>query len=572
MKKFPRNIQLILLLSLCATWLPQTLFGLQDNRQVARGEHGMVATVHPLATQAGIDAMNAGGNAVDGAIAAALMLGVVDGYNSGIGGGCFVLVRTAAGDVFALDAREMAPAAAHRDMYIRDGKPDTSLSQIGPLASGVPGALAGYAAALERFGKRSLRDAILPAARVAEDGFEMSDSYAELVRQNAEYFRNYEGSRAVFLGEDGQPYPAGHRLVQRDLAQTYRMIAQHGTAWFYTGEFAERTGQWMVENGGIMTAADFSNYKVVQRQPIHTTYRGFDIYGFPPPSSGGVHVAQMLNILENFDLKQLHDESNVRFTHVVGESMKFAFADRAYWLGDPDHADVPRGLLDQDYARQLADRIDPGQAVEVTSHGTPPAADSDFFEKHTTHIAAADDEGNWVAITTTVNTTFGSKVIVPGLGVVMNNQMDDFAIAPGVPNAFGLVGNDANSVAPGKRPLSSMSPTIVVRDGRPVMTVGAAGGPRIITNALLAVIRCIDLQMPIDAALREPRFHHQWSPDRLYLEKGFAAEDADALKAMGHRVFSTTTSGISQGIWFDEASHTFLGVADPRAGGMAMGR
>ncbi|MEE8577363.1 MAG: gamma-glutamyltransferase, partial [candidate division Zixibacteria bacterium] len=452
----------------------------------------MVATVHPLATDAGVMVLREGGNAVDAAIAAGLTLSVVDGFNSGIGGGCFVLIRTADGETIAIDGREIAPKAAHRDMYLVNGKPDTTLSQIGPLAIGVPGALKAYEQAVREHGKTKFSDLIADAAKIAADGFEVNQVYSQNLKSAKIHLQYYPGSRAALLKDDGSVYQPGEILRQPDLAHTYRQIAQHGVDWFYRGEFARRCAEWLQANGGVITAHDFKNYTTVRREPIKTTYRGYTVYGFPPPSSGGVHVAQILNILEQFDLKSLYEQDRTKFVHVVTEAMKLAFADRAYWLGDPDFAKVPRGLIDKKYAAALAANIDMNRVTTVDSYRTPPRADAEFFERHTTHIAAADAAGNWVAITTTVNTTFGSKVIVPGLGVVMNNQMDDFSIAPGTPNAFGLIGNEANSVQPGKRPLSSMSPTIILREGNPIMTVGAAGGPKIITQALLAIIRRID--------------------------------------------------------------------------------
>ncbi|MEZ6096936.1 MAG: gamma-glutamyltransferase [Pirellulaceae bacterium] len=565
------QIRIVLTVVLLLIWNRHSAWS-QEIPSVANGKLAAVASVHPMATQAGMDALNSGGNAVDAAIATALTLGVVDGFNSGIGGGCFILIRTPDGTVVAIDAREMAPAAAHRDMFIRDGKADTTLSQVGPLAIGVPGALAGYAEAVERFGKKSLRDLILPAAEIADNGFHVDEQYASLVQGTAKDLMRFPGSKAVFFGDDDAPVAAGELFRQQDLANTYRSIGEQGVEWFYRGAFADSLADWMQANGGLITRADMANYHTVQRIPVETTYRGYTVYGFPPPSSGGVHVAQILNILERFDLQAVNQSSPMESTHLIAEAMKLAFADRAYWLGDPDHADVPRGLIDKGYARELSERIDSARSIAVDSHGVPPLADSDFFEKHTTHIAAADAEGYWVAITTTVNTTFGSKVIVPGLGVVMNNQMDDFAIAPGVPNAFGLVGNEANSVAAGKRPLSSMSPTIICRDGQPVMTVGAAGGPRIITQSLLATIRVLDFDMSLEDAVSTPRFHHQWSPDLLYIESGTDESIVDGLKEKGHKVRMTRTAGISQAIRFDPSTGTFTAVADPRTNGAALAK
>ena len=544
----------------------------------ATSEISMVATVNPLATDAGIAALDAGGNAVDAAIAAALTLGVVDGFNSGIGGGCLILIRTAEGKTIAIDGREMAPQAASRNMYIRDGKADRDLSQIGALASGVPGALAAYERAVREHGKLEFSKLIFPAADIAENGFTISSAYEKSLAATAHQLRDDPGASRVLLkpsaegNNDPQIYTKGDVLKQVDLARTYRQIGKQGIGWFYHGEFAERTDQWMKANQGIITAKDFANYKTVIRNPIRTTYRGYEIIGFPPPSSGGVHVAQILNILESFDLKKLHANDPVKFQHVVAESMKLAFADRAYWLGDSDYVNVPRGLIDKKYAAELAQRIDLEKTSTVTSHGTPPRSEGDFFGKHTTHVATADKAGNWVAITTTVNTTFGSKVIVPGLGVIMNNQMDDFSIAPDTPNSFGLVGGQSNAIAPGKRPLSSMSPTIVLKDSKPVMTVGAAGGPTIITQAVWAIINHLDLEMNIGDAIAQPRLHHQWSPDRLLVEDTLGQEASTGLAAKGHTLDRSDSIGVSQTIAYDADDKKFVGAHDPRTPGKSRGQ
>ena len=292
--------------------------------------------------------------------------------------------------------------------------------------------------------------------------------------------------------------------------------------------------------------------------------------GFPPPSSGGVHIAQMLNILEHFDLRQLREDDPAIATHVVIEAMKLAFADRAYWLGDADFARVPKGLASEEYADLLASRIRTDALVPVPSHSVPDGWAEQLFNRHTTHVAAADADGNWVAITATVNTTFGCKVVVPGTGIVLNNEMDDFSAQPGVPNAFGLLGAENNSVQPGKRPLSSMSPTIVLRDGEPIMTVGAAGGPKIISQALLAIIRHLDYDMPLDQALQQPRFHHQWRPDQVYCESDFPEPICNRLRAMGHRLKMGGSGGRSQAIGRVEGG--LMGVHDPRISGRAAGR
>jgi gamma-glutamyltranspeptidase/glutathione hydrolase len=534
----------------------------------ASGRRGVIASVHPLATQAGINAYEHGGNAVDAAIAAAVTLGVVDAHNSGIGGGCFVLIRKPDGQVLAIDGREMAPAAATREMFLRDGKPISGGSTTGPLAIGVPGSVAAYDYALLHAGHLKLKDVFNPAADLAARGFELDAHYVKKIAAVSKDLAKFPASRAIFLNAEGKPLEAGDTLQQPDLAATYRSIARQGPDFFYRGPFAAAVEAWMKQNHGLVTAVDFANYQIRLRDPLVTTYRGYTVIGFPPPSSGGVHVAQILNILENFDVAALNRENPALRYHVMAEAMKLAFADRAYWLGDPDFTQVPRGLVDKQYARALASRIDLHRAIPVDVHGDPPAADTNVFEKHTTHISAADADGNYVAITATVNTTYGSKVVIPGTGVVMNDQMDDFSIQPGVPNAFGLVGADGNSVAAGNRPLSSMSPTIVLKDDRPLLTVGAAGGPTIINQVLQILVNRLDLGMALPDAVAAPRIHHQWRPNVLYFESGIDKDVIAQLKQMGHDVKQRESIGVAQAS-IRLSSGAFIAVHDPRAPGKA---
>ncbi|MSU56816.1 MAG: gamma-glutamyltransferase [Pedosphaera sp.] len=528
---------------------------------------GMVASVHPLATRAGLDVLKSGGNAIDAAVAVGLTLGVVDADNSGIGGGCFMLIRLANGKFVAIDGREMAPAAATRDMFVRDGKADGELSQTGALASGVPGEVAAFDYAIKKFGRKKLADLLLPAAALAEKGFEISHSYAARLESVSEDMAKFESSRAVFF-HDGKPLPNGFRFKQPDLAATYRGIAGQGSDWFYRGPFAQAAGKWMKANGGTMTAADFANYHIALREPVTTTYRGHKVVSMSPPSSGGVHVVQMLNILEKFDLKSLDEATRL---HVIAESMKLAFADRAHWLGDPDFAKVPRGLVSKKYAAALAKRIDLKHSTDVASHGQPPAWNTDVFKHHTTHFSVADAEGNWVACTATVNTSFGSKVVIPGTGVVLNNQMDDFSAQPGVPNAFKLIGAEANAVAPGKRPLSSMSPTIVLKNGKPIIAVGASGGPKIISAVLMELIGLLDLGLTPEQAVAAPRIHQQWSPDELMVEDSLPGNLRAALEKRGHVVKVLPSMATSQIVARDAKGKAFVGAADPRADGVAEG-
>lgn len=541
-----------------------------DPAHVATGRRGIAATVHPLATQAALDAFAAGGNAIDAAVAAGVTLGVVDSFNSGLGGGCFILVHSAAGRSLVLDGRETAPAAATAGMFVRDGKGDTAASQTGALAVAVPGALAAYAEAQRRFGRLPLGAVVAPAARIAAEGFVLDPHHARRIALKADDLRRFPGSLAVYFRPDGTPLVAGDRLVQPDLAESYRRIAADGPDWFYRGAFAETVGAWMAAHGGILTAADFAAYRVVEREPLRTEYRGRTVLGVPPPSSGGIHVAQILALLSHHDLAAATEPGQRE--HLLAESMKLAFADRAFWLGDPAFAKVPRGLLDTGYLAGLAARIDPQRTIPVPHAGTPPAADSDIFTggRHTTHFSVADAEGNWVACTATINTTFGSKVIVPGTGIILNNEMDDFSVQPGVPNAFGLVGGEANAVAPGKRPLSSMSPTIVLEQGRPILALGGAGGPTIISQTVQNVIRILDLGQSPAEALAGARIHHQWKPDRLAVEPGLPADVRAALAARGHVLHDDAVIGVSQ-IVARAPDGTFIGASDPRVPSRAAG-
>ena len=550
-----------LLLLVCAPGFATPLSGAE-----ILGRNGAVATGHPLATDAAVNAFRAGGNAVDAAVAAALTLGVVDGHNSGIGGGCFFLVRTERGSLVAIDGRETAPAAATRDMFLRDGKVVPELSQTGALAIGIPGSLAAYEYALRHFGKLKLSEHLLAAAKIAGEGFEVDGAYAARLREAAAELKQFAASGEALLKE-GEPYARGEQLKQPDLAATYRAIAAQGIEWFYQTEFPKRVERWMKENGGIITADDFRKYKIRIREVIRSRYHEYEIIGFPPPSSGGVHVAQILNILEQFPLAD-YPPYSADSVHLISEAMKLAFADRAHWLGDPDFAKVPRGLISNQYARELAGGIKIERASRVASHGNADEFSTSFFGGHTTHFSTADAAGNWVACTATVNTTFGSKVVIPRTGVVMNNQMDDFSAQPGVPNYFGLVGAEANAIEPGKRPLSSMSPTIVLHRGQPILSLGAAGGPTIISQTVINLVNILEYGMDVREALRRPRFHQQWRPDEVRTE-ALAEGTANELERRGHKLNTVRSMGAAQIIGRSEEG--FVGAHDPRLQGKAAG-
>lgn len=532
----------------------------------------VAATVHPLATEAAISMYNKGGNAIDAAIAAALTLSVVDGHNSGIGGGCLAIVRTANGQILALDGREMAPQRAHRDMYIRNGKPDGRLSQDGPLAVATPGQLAALHELSVKHGYLRWNELFEPAIARAEYGFQIDRVLASRIAAEAETIRRYPETAKVLLKRDGTPYAAGELLLQPDLALTMTSIANSGPDWFYRGPFAKMVGDWMQQNGGILSADDFANYQCKFREPIRTMYRGYDVIGMPPPSSGGVHVAQMLNILQEFPLPELWKSDPGQAYHLLLEAMQLAFADRAFWLGDSDFVKVPKGLIDQVYARTLAQKISRTQKTRFATHHVPANATTDLFDdrKHTTHLTTADQHGNWVAITSTVNTSFGSKVIVPGTGVVLNNEMDDFSIAPNTPNAFGLVGSENNSIAPGKRPLSSMSPTLVLNDKQqPVLSCGAAGGPKIITAVLRILTAVLDQNLSVADAVAAPRVHHQWQPDEAVVEERLPESILSDLKNRGHVTRSISASAIAQAIqWTSDGN--LQAASDPRVPSSAM--
>lgn len=544
----------------------------------------VAATVHPMASKAAVSMMAKGGNAIDAAIAAAVCLSVVDGHNSGIGGGCLILLRTQDGSVHAIDGRDRAPAEATEDMFTRAGIADVNLSQNGPLACGVPGMVAALKSAHDRFGKLTWSALFEPAIQAAFDGFEVTRSVHNTLRQEQKNIAKFAPAAKALLKPDATPYEIGELLVQRDLASTLELIANKGSDWFYQGEFADQCAKYIRQQGGILSVKDFESYRAVNRDPLRTQYRGYQVVGFPTPSSSGIHIQQMLQMLTHFPLKELYGQGDaVDYYHVLAEAMKLAFADRAFYLGDNDFVDVPSFLTSQAYTDELAKRIDLNQSSVVSGHYEAKGKAIDDAKKHTTHLTTADHQGNWVALTATVNTSWGNKMVVPGTGVVLNNQMDDFSISPGVPNAFGLIGSKANAIAPGKRPLSSMSPTIILdSQGNPSITCGAAGGPRIINATLQTLLRCMDLDASIGTAIDASRIHHQWQPDSLFCEASLGGPFArdvtkpnqliDQLKAKGHKAQLYGTIAVVQGIQRAPAAkneNQWIAACDPRAEGLA---
>jgi gamma-glutamyltranspeptidase/glutathione hydrolase len=541
----------------------------------------MVVSPEAHATRAGVRLLEAGGNAVDAAVAAAFALGVTQPQSTGIGGGAFLLVHLADGRSFALDARETAPMASTPDMYVGPGVPERA-SLIGGLASGTPGMVAGLALALERWGTKPLAEALEPAIELAERGYPVGAYQLRFVaRLRAPLSERYPDTAAIQFPPPGPPEASlGWRLVQADLGRTLRRIAREGPPGFYRGEVAEAIVKEVARTGGILSLDDLARYRPVVREPVRGGYRGLEVLSFPPPSSGGVALIEMLHILEGFELKGLGAGSSAS-VHRVAEAMKLAFADRAAWLGDPDFVHVPVAeLTSTSYADELRGRINPAwwRRAPWTWHRGEVAIDVDgpgiaLDDRGTAHLSVIDAAGNAVALTGTINGPYGSWVTVPGTGILLNNEMDDFVTDPDAPNAYGLVGvGDANHVQPGKRPLSSMTPTIVLQQGRVRLILGSNGGPRIITSVLLTLLQAVDWEKDVMEAVSAPRFHQQWRPNQLLLESAFPADVVEALRRRGQpvEVVDEISTGV-EAIAVDPETGLRSGGADPRRDGLALG-
>jgi len=543
----------------------------------AWAKQGMVVSAHPLASQIGLDILKAGGNAVDAAVATAFALGVTEGYSSGIGGGSFTLLHLAnRWETVAVDGREEAPAAANRNMYVdkASGQVIPELSTTGVLAAAVPGHVAALCLLLDRYGSMSLGQVLEPSIALADSGFELSQTYVRVLENQKDRLKRFSSSFEIFFHPDSTVLGLGERLVQHDLAQTYRLLAEEGDDAFYKGEIAQLIAAAMLPDSGLITVEDLASYRAKIRRPVLGSYRGFTVYSMPPPSSGGVHLIQMLNVLERYDLHYLGHNSSETI-HLMAEAMKRAFADRAVYMGDPGFASIPvAGLISKAYADSLARTISRFHASKVSGPGNPtpylPPADMSKGQ-HTTHLSVIDRWGNMVAMTATINTGFGSGFVVPGTGVLLNNEMDDFSAAPGVENFFGLVGDEANSIAPHKRPLSSMTPTFVFYQGRPFMILGSPGGPRIITTVLQVILNVIDHNMDIQAAVDAPRIHHQWKPDKLYLEDGIPADVIQNLVIKGYEAVPGGNWGAAEAILIDLETGIIYGGSDSRIEGAAKG-
>lgn len=546
---------------------PQPIISDWPRRQPVFATGGMVSSQEALATRIGAEVLEQGGNAVDAAVAVAFALAVTLPRAGNIGGGGFMIVHRADhGQTKAIDFRETAPASMKKDVYLNEkGEADLNRSQNTGLGVGIPGTVAGMALALEKYGsgKYTLARLLSPAIQLAADGFLVGDDLAFSLKQAETRLRRFEASARIFLTADGAALPRGANLQQVDLARSLSAIAADGPKAFYEGPIAEKMVASVNAAGGNWTLADLKNYRAVERDVVKGSYRGHEIVSMPPPSSGGVHLIQILNILEGFDVKAL-GQNSADGIHLFAEASKLAYADRSEYLGDPDFVQVPvRGLTSKKYAETLRAQIDPAKARPGPT--IKPGKPQPFESDQTTHYSVVDKDGNAVACTYTLNFSYGVGMVADGTGILMNNELDDFAAKPGVPNAYGLVGGDANAPGAGKRPLSSMSPTIVFKDGKPFLVTGSPGGSRIITTVLQVVMNVIDHGMNVAEATEAVRVHHQWLPDELRVERGLSADTIRLLQARGHKVEIRQAMGSTQSILLTKQG--FEGASDLRQAG-----
>jgi gamma-glutamyltranspeptidase/glutathione hydrolase len=534
-----------------------------DLRHPIFGANGMVSSQNAHASEVGARVLADGGSAVDAAVAVGFALAVTLPRAGNLGGGGFMLVHDAGSDeTVAIDYREAAPRRAGRDMFLdEDGNVDKDKARFSHLSAGVPGTVAGLWRAHQDYGKLPWKRVVEPAIRLARDGFEVTYDLAGLLASRKDRLCRFEAACRYFYKPGGEPYEPGERLMQPDLADSLQAIAEYGPDAFYKGQIADKIVREMEKGGGFVDAESLAAYEPVVRDPARGTYRGYEVLTMPPPSSGGIHIVQMLNILENFPIAELGFGS-ADAIHVLAETARLAYADRSKHLGDPDYYDVPSDwLMSKAYAQRLAATIDMKRArpSSEVAPGVPPARES----PDTTHFSVMDREGNVVSNTTTLNFSFGSGIAVAGGGFLLNNEMDDFSAKAGVPNAFGLLGGEANEIAGGKRPLSSMTPVIVLDDGDAWFATGSPGGSRIITTVLQMVVNVIDHDMNIAEAEAAPRMHHQWYPDLLQLESGFSPDTIRILEARGHQIAATQWSmGSLQTVAFKDG--VFRGSSDPR--------
>jgi gamma-glutamyltranspeptidase/glutathione hydrolase len=537
-----------------------------DSIHAVAAEHGMVVAQEKIAARIGADILRNGGNAVDAAVATGFALAVTYPRAGNIGGGGFMVVHLAdRNEDVAIDYRETAPASATRDMFLgADGKPDPAKSRDSALGIGVPGTVAGFALALEKYGSGhfTLAQLLKPSIDLARDGFVLTHDVADTLPQWHRRLARWPAAAKLFSRPDGGPLGEGDRLVQSDLATTLAAVATEGPSGFYQGPVADKLARAITEAGGIITADDLKSYEALIREPVRGTYRSYDILSMPQPSSGGIVLLETLNILEGFPLGEMKQGSAASL-HLLIEAMKRGYADRARYLGDPSFVNAPiAALTSKDYAAKLRAGID-------LDHATPSselqAASPPHEGSNTTHFSVVDSQGNAVSNTYTLNFSYGVGLVAEGTGVLLNNELDDFTAAPGASNAFGLVGYEANLPGPGKRPLSSMSPTIVLREGKPVLVTGSPGGSRIISTVLQVLVNVLDYKMDVAAAVAAPRLHHQWLPDEVRVEPGFSDDALAVLRAKGHRV--SESMGYTSANSIQVTPNGLLGAPDPRTRG-----
>ena len=583
------NRKLLILLAVAAI-LAGTVSALAAPMHPVHAAHAMVASVHELASRAGVEALQAGGNAVDAAVATGFALAVVHPQAGNLGGGGFMLIRMSGGSTHFLDYREKAPATATTNMYL-DAQDNVveNASVVGYRAIGAPGSVAGMVYAEQKYGKLGLARVMAPAIKLAREGFPLAWEDARDLRED-KHLGEFPESRRIFL-RDGKYYQAGEVFRQPELARTLEQIASKPDD-FYHGTMARELAAAIRKGGGLVTSDDLARYEVKEREPVRGTYRGYEIISTPPPSSGGIALLEILNILEGYDLARLGNRS-AQSMHLTLEAFQRAFFDRAEFLGDPDFSKIPVAqLIDKKYAAAWRESIDAERATASKDLHRPaifnqleqyaaarPQLAAMGEPNHTTHFSVVDGEGNAVAVTTTLNDSFGSRVTVEGLGFLLNDEMDDFAAKPGVPNMFGLIQGPANAIGPDKRPLSAMTPTMVLKDGKLFLVLGSPGGPRIITTVANILMGVVDYGMNIQEAVNAPRFHHQWLPDVVNVEQWFSPDTVEALRQLGHKVeFGEEISGDWSPYWsdgeciaIDPQSGERLGASDARNNGKAVG-
>jgi gamma-glutamyltranspeptidase / glutathione hydrolase len=528
-------------------------------------DHGMVVAQEKTAARIGGDILRRGGNAVDAAVATGFAMAVTYPRAGNLGGGGFMVIHSAERhEDVAIDYRETAPAATTAGIFLGvDGKPDIAKSRDSALGVGIPGTPAGLAMALDKYGsgKFTLAELLQPAIALARDGFPVTDDTADSLPESHPRLARWPGSAKIFSRPEGTPLREGDTLIQTDLAATLSAIAAQGPRGFYEGPVAEKLVKAIDEAGGMMTLDDLKSYQPSIRTPMRGTYRSYEIVSMPPPSSGGVVLLETLNILEGFPMRDLKQGSAASL-HIIVEAMRRAYADRARYLGDPAFVSAPvANLISKEYAANQRASIDPDHATPSSAIAAGPLREG----SNTTHFSVVDNLGNAVSNTYTLNFSYGVGLVADGTGVLLNNELDDFTAAPGASNAYGLVGFEANLPGPGKRPLSSMTPTIVLKDGKPVLVTGSPGGSRIISTVLQVVVNVLDYDMDIAAAVAAPRLHHQWMPDEVRVERGFTEETLEALRARGHHVVGPLSQGSANSIAV--TSKGALGAPDPRTRG-----